>query len=164
MKKRLKRIVRMPRNPGGIVYGTILVATLLGAESVKAETYTDTFIGIALSELVYWMALSYSEFTGERAERSESFELSEFWQEARHELAVIYGAILPLLVLIGCWIGDVPLTWGLSLGVYTAAAMIVATEIAIGLRTEKRGRDLLVNAAVGVLFGLLVIVLKLILD
>ncbi len=166
MTAALKRILHMPSNPGGIVYGTILVATLLGAESVKAETYPETVLGIAISELIYWLAISYAEFTGERvarAARAEPFELAGFWREARQELAVIYGAVVPLLLVLGCWIAHVSLRWGLTLGVYAAAAMIVATEIAIGLRSDKHGRELLVSAAFGVLFGLMVIALKLIL-
>ena len=31
----------MPANAGGLVYGTILVATLLAAESARSETYAQ---------------------------------------------------------------------------------------------------------------------------
>ena len=34
-------------NPGGLVYGTILVATLLAAESPKRETYAKTVAAVA---------------------------------------------------------------------------------------------------------------------
>ena len=36
----------MPDNAAGLVYGTILVATLLSAESALRETYVKTVIGV----------------------------------------------------------------------------------------------------------------------
>ena len=153
----------LPTNPGGLVYGTILIATLISAESAKAQRYGGSLAGIVLAELVYWMALSYSEFTGERAASGEPFELRGFWRSAKHELAVIQGGIVPFLVILVCWIVGASLTTALTLGVYTAAAMIVVTELVIGITTEQTGRELVIDTAVGVAFGVLVIAVKVIL-
>jgi hypothetical protein len=63
----------VPDNPGGLVYGTILVATLLAAENAAHETYGTTIGSVVLALLVYWLAISYATFTGERARRSTHF-------------------------------------------------------------------------------------------
>ena len=153
----------LPTNPGGLVYGTILIATLISAESAKAQRYSGSLAGIALAEFVYWLAISYSEFTGERAASGEPFELRGFWRSARHELAVVQGGTVPFLVIVACWIIGASLSAALTLGVYTAAGMIVVAELVIGITTEQTGRELVIDTAVGVAFGVLVIAVKVIL-
>jgi hypothetical protein len=161
LRKRFKRLP-LPTNPGGIVYGTILIATLISAESAKAQRYSGSLAAIAIAELVYWLAISYSEFTGDRAAKNEPFELRGFWRSAQHELAVVQGGAVPFLVIVVCWIVGASLSTALTLGVYTAAGMIVVTELAIGLSTEESGRELLLDTVVGVAFGMLVIAVKVI--
>jgi hypothetical protein len=153
----------LPTNPGGLVYGTILIAALLSAESAKVETYVETLAGVALTEIIYWLALSYSEFAGHRVDEGQPFTIKGFWRSARHELAVSEGALVPLLVLIGCWIADVKLHNGIRLAIWASAGVIVAAEVVIGIRADQHGRELAVSAALGVVFGLLVISLRLIL-
>ena len=153
----------LPSNPGGLVYGTILIAALLSAESAKVNTYWETLAGVALTEIIYWLALSYSEFAGHRVAEGEPFTLAGFWRSAEHEFAVSEGALIPLLVLIGCWIAGVQLYDGIRLAIWASAAMIVVTELVIGVRSEQHGRELVVSGLLGVVFGLLVILLRLIL-
>ena len=164
--KSLRRVLDrlpLPTNPGGLVYGTILIAALLAAENAKAQTYADTIAGVAVAELVYWLALSYSEFTGHRVTEGGAFNLKSFWRSAEHELAVVQGAVVPVLVLIGCWIAGVKLYNGVRLAIWASAGVIVVGELLIGVRSEQHGRELAVSAALGVVFGLLVISLRLIL-
>ena len=153
----------LPTNPGGLVYGTILIAALLAAENAKAEGYADTIAGVAVAELVYWLALSYSEFAGHRVTEGGAFNLKGFWRSAEHEIAVVQGAVVPVLVLICCWIADVKLYNGLRLAIWASAGVIVVGELLIGVRSEQHGRELATSAALGVVFGLLVISLRLIL-
>jgi hypothetical protein len=65
----------VPEYPGGYVYGTILVATLLAAESPGRETYARTAIGVGLALVIYWLAISYAEYVSHRAERQGHFTL-----------------------------------------------------------------------------------------
>jgi hypothetical protein len=152
--------VPLPSNPGGLVYGTILSATLISAESAKAERYGGALGGIVLAELVYWLALSYSEFAGERAATGDPFEFKGFWRSARHELAVVLSGIPPFLVIVACWVAGASLTTALTIGVFTAAGMIVLAELVIGISTEQTGRELVIDTLVGVGFGALVVVVR----
>jgi hypothetical protein len=153
----------LPSNPGGLVYGTILSATLISAETAKAERYAGALGGIVLAEIVYWLALSYSEFAGERAKTGDPFEFKGFLSSAHHELAVVLTGIPPFLVIVACWIVGATLATALTIGVYTAAGMIVLSELVIGISTEQTGRELIVDTLVGVLFGILVIAVKVLL-
>jgi hypothetical protein len=153
----------LPANPGGLVYGTILIATLLAAESPKRETYAKTVAGVALALVVYWVANAYAEYTGHRVSSSTPFELTDFAAAARHELAVIYGALAPLAALLVCWAVGASLGAGVTTAVWVSVTMIVATEIAIGVRTDLTGRELVAQTAIGALLGLMVIALRVLL-
>jgi hypothetical protein len=153
----------LPENPGGLVYGTILIAALLSAEAAKVETYLETLAGVLVTELTYWLALSYSEFAGDRAADGKPFTFAGFRRSAQHEFAVSEGALVPLLVLIGCWIAGVSLHNGIRLAIWASALGIVLAELIIGVRSDQHGRELAISAGLGVVFGLLVISLRLIL-
>ncbi len=153
----------MPDNPGGLVYGAILVATLLAAEITKRENYLKTVGAVVIALLIYWLSISYSEYTGERVERSGHFEYAGFARMAIHEISVLYGAMGPLLVLLICWAAGATLSTGVSIAIWTDVALIVTIEVAIGIRAELTGRDLVRQTAVGVLLGLLVFGLRVLL-
>lgn len=153
----------LPANPGALIYGTILVTTLLVAESPRRETYPRTIGAVAVALVVYWLANSYAEFTGHRVTRGEPFDLGDFWGTAQHELAVIYGALVPLLALLVCWAAGATLPSAVSVAIWTAMGMIVATEIAIGIRADLTGRELVLQTGLGVLIGLLMVALRVLL-
>jgi hypothetical protein len=153
----------MPANPARLVYGTILVATLLSAESAKQETYAETVGAVVIALLLYWLANSYAEFTGDRIEKSEHFSYAGLLQTGRQELALLLGAAVPLLVLLICWAAGAALTTAVIAAIWTAAAVIVVTEVVIGIRAELRGRELIRQSAFGAVLGLLVITLRVLL-
>jgi hypothetical protein len=153
----------MPSNPAGLVYGTLLVATLLGAEVSRAETYPETIGALAITVLLYWIAHSYAEFTGERIEQSEPFSYAGLVRTARHEMAMLIGPIVPLGLIAICWAAGVSLASALIAGVWSAAAMIVLAELYIGIQAELTGRDLIRQTAVGAALGLMVIALRVLL-
>lgn len=153
----------MPANAGGLVYGTILVATLLSAESARSETYLETLAAVVAALLAYWLTISYSEFAGERLERGERFEYGAFARAAGHELTLLYGACVPLLVLLVFWVVGAALTTAVSAAIWFAAGTIVAIEVVIGIRADLTGRELARQSAVGALLGLLVIAIRVLL-
>jgi hypothetical protein len=153
----------MPVNSGGLVYGTILVATLLAAESPKRETFGRTAGAVAIALLVYWLSMSYAEFTGERVRDQEGFTPAAFARAAADELPVIVGALGPLLALLLCWLIGTGLQAAVTVAVWTAVAIIVATEVLIGIRAELTGRQLVVQTGMGMVIGLLVVALRVLL-
>ncbi len=153
----------LPVNPAGLVYGTITIATLLDAEGVRRETYAATIGAVALTMVLYWLAHSYAEFTGGRISEGEQFEFVAFARSTRRELSVLGGAGVPLIVLLVCWAAGASLSTGVSAGIWTAAAVIVAIEVVLGLRAELSGRDLARQTAFGALLGVLVLLLRVVL-
>ena len=153
----------MYANPGGLVYGTILVATLLAAESVRRETYARTVGAVAIALVLYWLANAYATYTGARASEKRHFELRAYGHAVAHEVTVIYGALGPLVALVICWAIGASLATAVSAAVWTAAGMIVATELLIGVRSELDGRELVIQTAFGAVLGLLIVALRVLL-
>lgn len=153
----------MPTNPAGLIYGTIAVAALLAAENARQETYPRTVGAVAVTLLLYWVAYSYAEFTGERIERGEHFTYAGLVRAASAEVAVLLGAAVPFAVLLACWVAGASLTAAVSAAIWTSAAIVIVAEVAIGVRAQLTGSELLRQTAFGMVLGLLVIALRVLL-
>jgi hypothetical protein len=150
-------------NPGAVVYGTITVGALLAAETARRETYAETVGAVLLALLAYWLAHAYSEFTEHRLEQNQALTLGALARTLAHELMILAGAAVPLLTVIICWTIPVRLSAALTAAIWSSAGMIVLVEVVAGLRAGLTGRELAFQTAIGALFGLLVIALKLVL-
>lgn len=153
----------MPANPAGLIYGTISVAALLAAESARQETYPRTVGAVLITLMLYWLAHSYSQFTGARVKEQVAFTYGGLLDTARHELTVVIGAVGPLAVLILFWVFGASLAAAVTAAIWTAAAIVVVLEIVIGVRAELTGRELVRQTVVGAILGLLVIALRVLL-
>ena len=149
---------------GAAVYGTITVGAILAAESAASETYGETIGSVFVAMLLFWLAGAYSDFTEDRLLRREGFTLEGFAQALTHEVTIIVASAIPLLVLVICWAAGVPRTTAVTAAIWTSAGMVVIVEVAVGLRAKLTGPQLAVHTALGVVFGLLIIGLKLILQ
>jgi hypothetical protein len=153
----------MRATPGRFVYGTIAVAALLAAESARQETFGKTIGAVAVTILLYWLALAYSEFAGDRLGGGEPFRVAGFVAAAKQELGVLVGALVPFAVLLVWGAAGSSLSEAVAAASWTCAIVIVATEVAIGTRAGLEGRELVLQTAYGVLLGLLVVALRVLL-
>jgi len=153
----------MPENPGALVYGTILVAALMSAETAKADTYVETVAAVLVVLVVYWLALAYADFTGERVKHAEHFHFADFARQAVRQLPVLYGAIVPLVAILICWLAGATVTTAIDIAIWAAAAMVVAIEVVIGIQSDLRGADLVRQTTVGVILGLGITALRVLL-
>lgn len=153
----------IPENSAGLVYGTILVATLLSAESAVRETYLKTVFGVLIALTTYWLALTYAGFTGERLEQKEGASLLLLGRAAVHELTVLYGALVPLVSLVVFWIAGTTLDTAILWSIIIADITIIGAEVFIGVRAGLKGLELLGQVAIGAVLGVLVLGLRLLL-
>ena len=155
---------RMRADPAAFIYGTIVIGTLLAAESAKRETYPRTVVAVVIAMLLYWLVHAYAEFTARRLRESASLELSELARTMAEEAVIVLGAAPPLVALAISWLAGASLTTAVAAAVWVEAAMIVIIEVVAGIRAERRGRDLVFDTLLGALFGLLIVVLRLVLQ
>jgi hypothetical protein len=153
----------MPANSARVVYGTIVVATLLAAESAQKETYAKTVIAVVIAIMLYWLAHSYAESAARRIDRGTRLHPKELVASMLHEAPILFGAAIPLLSLLVWWAAGAKLTNAVSAAIWTAAGMIVVFELIAGVRAKLTGFELVIQTLMGAALGCLVIALKLVL-
>ena len=153
----------MPTSVAGLIYGTISVAALLAAESARSETYPKTVGAVAIIMILYWMAHSYSEYAAERMQEHAPFTYTGMIANATRELTVLIGAAVPFAMLVICWIVGASLTLAVAAASWASAAIVIATEIVIGVRANLTGRELVRQTVVGAILGLLIVALRVLL-
>jgi hypothetical protein len=153
----------VPSNPAGLVYGTITVGALLAAESAQRETYPETVGAVLLALLLYWLAHSYAEFTARRLRGSDELTLGGLAEALVHELWILAGAAIPLLTVLIWWLAGARLANAVTAAIWAAAAVTVILEVAAAVRTKRSGSELVLQAGLGLLLGLLVITIMLVL-
>ena len=145
------------------VYGTISIGALLAAESAKQETYAATFGAVALTLLLYVLIHSYSDYSAARIEEGEPLELEGLGRTILRESWLLVGAGIPLVALVIAWLLGASLSTAVTVAVWTSAAMVLILELVSGLRAGETGRDLAMQIGIGALFGVMVILLRIVL-
>lgn len=153
----------MSRNPGDAVYGTITIGALLAAETARAETYAETIAAVALALALYWLAHAYASLTAQRWDDGTKLTAHALRKELVHELPLLAGGAVPLLVVLIAWISGTGLASALTAGVIAAAVTVLMIELVAAWRAELKGWELLVQASGGAALGCAVIALKAIL-
>lgn len=153
---------RLFARPGPLVYGTMVVGTVLDAEGIKTETFSETIFGVALAMVLLWLAHSYAALTGHRLSRGEHLTTKLLSHHLAHEAPILLGAVVPLLTVIVWSATGASLSESLSAGIWADVAMIVIINVVAAFVSELRGTDILVQTTVGVVLGIGIIGVKLI--
>jgi hypothetical protein len=153
----------MLANPAGGVYGAIMVGALLAAESARRETYAKTVLAVVITLLLYWLAHSYAEGAGRRLRDGGRLTVAGLARTMGHEVSILIGSALPLLVLLFLWAAGASLASAVKAAVWTSAIIIVVIEVVAARRARLEGRELVGQVALGALLGLMVVVLRILL-
>jgi hypothetical protein len=148
------------RNPAGAVYGLIAVGALLAAEGGLRDTYPETVGSAAIAVVLYWFAHSYGDVLGLRLTERQGFSWREVARVFGRDWAIARGAGVPLLVLLVAWATGAGQETALNAAVWTAAASLVAFELAAGVRSGARPLELVLEALVGTTMGLAILTLR----
>ncbi|HXW34023.1 MAG TPA: hypothetical protein VEJ87_05545 [Acidimicrobiales bacterium] len=150
-------------NAEGLVLGTLMIASLLAAESVRSETYPDTASAVTILLVLYWLSRSYADALEIRIEGELRWTPQIFFGSLRRQLAILRGGLVPLICLLLCWAGGVSLNTGVAIAILSAGATLVVLEAAAGIRSSEGTMGILADILVGALLGLGVFVLKVVL-
>lgn len=160
-ESRVKRIVALIlNNPGDAVYGAIAVGALLAAETPRRETYPKTIAAAVITLVLYWLAHSYADLAGERLRSGARLTVRGLLTTMLHEVPILLGAAIPLVTLLICWIAGTGLSTAVAAAVWTSGGIVLAIELAAGVRGRLRGWQLLSQALVGAFLGSLIILLR----
>jgi len=151
------------KNAGGAVYGAVMIGVLLATEDARHVGYPATIEAATIVLVLYWLTNFYTHTLGIRLATRESLSARLLWRGFLHELPIVEGAFVPLLVLLVTWAAGMSVASGVTAALWTAAVSIVVLEIAAGRRSHRGPRRLWVDAGAGPVIGLTLIGLKLVL-
>jgi hypothetical protein len=143
------------------VYGTVVVGVLFAAEDARSVGYPETIEAAVLVLALYWLTGFYAHELAIRVQRREQVNLRLMWRSCLHELTIIEGGLIPVVVLLIAWAAGARVTVGVTAAVWTTAATIIALEVAAGYRARPGPKRLLLQASAGLAMGMAIVVLKL---
>ncbi len=150
-------------NAGGAVYGTVMIGVLFAAEDADGLGYTDAVAAALIVLVLYWLTNLYTYALGTRLRTGEPLTANVIWRSCVHELPIVEGALVPLLVLLGSWAAGASVATGVSIATWTTAGTIVVLEFGAGWRSGLGLGRLLLQGALGAAIGFAIVGLKLLL-
>lgn len=150
-------------NAGGAVYGTVMIGVLLAAEDGAHESYPEAIGAAVLVLALYWLTNLYTDTLGGRLRTGEPLNKTLFLRSCIHELPIIEGALLPVLVLLVAWAAGASVTSAVTAALWTTAISIIVLEVAAGWRARLRPHELWLQTGLGGILGLAIIMLKVVL-
>ena len=163
--ERILKGIEPEDNPRNTVYGALAAGLLAAAEDPGTETYPRVVTATVVAVAIYWLAHAYAHWVEQRfrGDVHHRSSLRHLIGALTHEWPLAEGAAIPLTALLIAWAAGAPLTMGVPVAVWTAAAALVVFEVAGGLRRRLPARQLLANAAIGLALGGALITVKLLL-
>jgi hypothetical protein len=144
---------------GAAVYGSFLVASVVGVgfeTGQDARFMTVTTFG---SMLVFWLAHWWSEVIGAQISLGENFQRSDVVVIAGREWPLVEAAVVPTLFLGLAWAGAWSRETGAHLALAAAILQILAWALVAGRRAgwtwRRAGLFATVEAALGIVLLLL---------
>ena len=126
----LRRDVRF----GAAVYGSFLVASVVGVAYEAGESARSMTVSVFGSMLVFWAAHAWSEIVGERIAEGPAFGPRMALAIARREWPLVEAAVVPTAVLALAWAG----VWSRETGATLALAAAVVQVAGWGLLAARR--------------------------
>jgi hypothetical protein len=147
-------------NPGGVVYGTLIVGAVLATESVRRETLLETVGATVVTLLLYWLAHSYATTLGDRLDKDVPLTAAGVLHSLVRDRAIVRGAAVPILAVLIASAFGASLGTAVGVAVWTSAGTVLAFELIAAVRAQLRGTELLVQVCAGAVMGLAIIGLR----
>jgi hypothetical protein len=158
IERALERVV--PANPGGVIYGVIVIGALLAAESDQHDSYLDTIASALIAAALYWLAHAYAGLLGRRLLERERLSARALGLALARDVAIVRGAALPLAVLVLALATGAAQHTAVIAALWSAIASLVVFELLAGVRSGASASELALDAGVGVTMGVAVLALK----
>ncbi len=140
-------------NPGRHVDGIILTGALLAVESARHETVAQAAGAVAIVIVLLWLSHSYGETVAERLQMGRPLSARHVWHTAVHELALLRGAFVPLVVLLLADLVGRDVQAAVIAALVSAVVLLFVIELAAALRARLSRRELAAQVCVGGLLG-----------
>ncbi len=151
------------QNPGGTVYGALIVAALLAAEGGRHETYAGTVAAAVIATALSWLAHSYAVVLGDRLEGGPRIGGFELVRALMRERALLRGTIIPMAVLLIFWAAGRSQTAGVTAAIWSVIIALFLYEVIAAVRSKATPREFALDVTVGLTLGTGILALKIVL-
>jgi hypothetical protein len=142
------------------VYGSILVAALVGAtfeERASAQTIT---LSLAGTVVIFWVAHAWSEVVGARVAEGRLFDPARIKAITIEEWPLVEAGMLPVALLALAWAGLFSRHTGVVLALAVAIFQLVTWGVVAGRRTQATWRGALVVGGFDGLLGIAIVAIE----
>ena len=150
------------QNTGAAVHGALLAGVVLAAEDAGRDHYPETIAAAATVIVLYWLAAVYSTTVATRLQNRDVFTPAILWHSCAHELPVIEGGLIPILVLLIAAAAGANTSVGVTAAVWAAALAVLGLELATDWRARGSGPFWL-RAGAGMALSLAIVAVNLLL-
>jgi hypothetical protein len=145
---------------GAAVYGSFLVASVVGVAFEAGESARAMTLSAFGSMVIFWLAHAWSEVVGERVAAGGTFRARQSLVIARREWPLVEAAVLPTALLALAWAGVWSRETGASLALAAAILQITGWGFLAGRRAGANPLVASVLAGVEGLLGVALLALE----
>jgi hypothetical protein len=150
-----------PANLARAIYGYILATSLVAAFSEDDDySTTEVAVSVFVTGLVFWLAHVYASLLGERYAAGRRLTRSEIRAEFYAEWPLVQAFVPSIAVLLLGTIGLLSDDTAIWLAIAVGLAALLLWSLEIGRRERLSPLELAVMALVNGLFGVAVVLLK----
>jgi hypothetical protein len=121
---------------GAAVYGSVLVAALVGAMFEDSSTPRSMTLSLLGSILAFWLAHVWAAVIGERVSEGPRFKVSRVRSIAIDQWPLVEAGLLPGVLVAIAWIGWYSRHTGVVLALVVAIVQLVGWGMFAGHRAE----------------------------
>ena len=147
-------------DPGALLYGALIAASVLATASAHAEAYTYVALATVLVLATYWLAHVYVETQRLQLTGDARRYVHRVWHTARGELSIIQGGVPAIAVFVAADLAGASVGTAAAIAVYFSVAVLVCAGYLIARRAGRRGWAAVLDSAAAGLFGVVVILAK----
>jgi hypothetical protein len=150
-------------NPARHVDGIITTGALLAAESTRHESIAQGAGAVTAVIVIVWLSHTYGATLAERLECGHRLSARQFYDTAAHEMALLRGAFIPLIVLVVADAAGSGIRAAVIAALVSAVVLLFTLELAAAVRHQLGPAELVAQVGLGVLIGGGLLLLKVIL-
>ena len=147
-------------HPGGLIYGLIVLGSVLAAESVHSSGGLRDITAALTVLFVYWLAHTYADLMGRRYQHATPLSWREVRQVAGREWAIMRGATIPVAAMLIAVVAGLS-SWRVDeVGMITDVGMLTLFAVVGGLRANLSRPALFLQVVLALSFGVFIALVR----
>ncbi len=150
-------------NPAGSIYGTIIATSIIAIEASVSTSLAELISTDLTTVLVYWLAHVYASFVASDQYPDGRSGWRRLGAIMAHECSLVVGSFLPLLAVLIAGIFTSNVSSAATAGLWAGVALLYAWGFAASRAGGRTWVRSLAFGLIGALFGVAVVVMRVLL-